>query len=42
MQTPVHALQVADLEEFEPNEGLDRLVAATIVYELSPAAYRRP
>jgi len=35
-QTPVHALQVADLEEFEPGEEPDRLEAATFVYELSP------
>lgn len=27
--TPVHALQVADLDEFEPNEEPDRLEAAT-------------
>ena len=37
-QTPVHALQVADLEEFEPDEEPDRLEAATFVYELSPSS----
>lgn len=37
-QTPVHALQVANIEEFEPNEEPDRLEAATFVYELSPSS----
>lgn len=35
-QTPVFAIQVADLEEFEPGQEPDRLEAATFVYELSP------
>lgn len=36
--TPVHAIQVADVEEFEPDEEPDRLEAATFVYELSTNA----
>lgn len=36
-RTPVHAIQVVDLEECEPDEEPDCLAAATIVYELSPS-----